>query len=510
MSTFAAEIAGGVAQRHGCAWFIADAQGRRDPNTAGGWWAVGGGPAQRFASWRELPERVVWWTNLTRPEAWALGRWSQFKEGSLFGPDWPSLMTESGHGAADEAIAAAVSSWSETFARCAEWLADWARQHDPSKPWEWGEGTVADALAPRLGWNATEAEEPGPVLQTAYVETIEQEVPSNFLVGKRRVVLAFPRVAHAQAIWKTRFPQGAWREIKDWPRPQEERLAWLRAQQVPLLVRVVSLAWRPGQEADGMLWLGLRGRRFPASEADPLWLTGEEAVVLGTFADLVIDDGYQAPGWQTLAAPEGWPMGSSDPMVGLSWSQALLATAAWRSAASPTRDPSRRRRSWTTSRAIWWHAADRARCFRAAWALQKKGWTVVSYGLGQVVLLIDPADAAAPLAEAIADQGLLMPALVAKLAPLRPEASHDQVHQVDRWLKQASGVVALLDVDRLVAPWSGTAAEVRGVLEPAAQRLLAVSPVPNPEWAAWWRTSLNQQARKSVDRLKTKTQSSSR
>ena len=90
------EFNGGYAQRHGCAWFEADAQGRRDPDKVSGWWAVGGEDAQRFSSWRDLPADVVWWTNLSRAEAWALGRWSTFKEGSLFGPDWPALMTESG------------------------------------------------------------------------------------------------------------------------------------------------------------------------------------------------------------------------------------------------------------------------------------------------------------------------------------------------------------------------------------------------------------------------------
>lgn len=499
----ASGFSGGYARHHGCAWFEADAQGRREPDKARGWWSVGGEDAQRFESWRELPDRVIWWTNLSRPEAWSLGRWSTFKEGSLFGPDWPALMTESGHGASDEAVAGAVKAWSETFARCAEWLSDWASRHDPSRPWDWGEGTLADALAPRLGWVPTAPEEPQPILQAAYAEGVDQEVPSNLLVGRRRVVLAFPRVEHARRQWGTRFPAGAWREIAGWPHAREDRMAWLRAQDMPLLVRAHIRAWRPGQEQPGILWLGLRGRRFPAAEMEPLWLTGEEAILLGTFADLDIDEGFVAQGWERLAVPPGWAMGSDDPLVALSWSQALLADSAWRAAASPTRDPQRRRRAWFTGRSVWWRAADRARCFQAAWGLHQQGWAVLSFGQGQVTLLIDPDEDVARLADAIARAGLLMPSLVARMAPVTADADHQNLTQVDRWLKQAGGgALPLLDVDRLVAPWVGTAAAVRSVLEPAAQRLMAVSPVPNAPWAAWWRSALQQQARRSVDRLK--------
>ena len=505
-SMLQAEMAGGFAQRHGCAWFAPDVSGRRDPTTASGWWAVSGGEAQRFVSWRDLPERTVWWTNLSRAEVWTLGRWATFKEGSLFGPDWPGLMTESGHGASDEAISAAVSAWSETFARCAEWLSDWARSHTPDQPWDWGDGCLADALAPRLGWTADTPEEPQPILHAAYAESVDQEMPAALLQGRRKVVLAFPRLEHARRLWTERHPVGGWKEIKEWPRSPDERLAWVRGQERPVLARLASYAWRPGQETAGLLWLGLRGRRFPAAEFEPLWLTGEEASLLGTFAEMTLDEGFMGEGWGHTDRPPGWSMDSDDPLVGLSWSQALLSAAAWRAAASPTRDPRRRRRSWVTARAVWWRAADRLRCHRAAAHLQQKGWAVLSYGQGQVVLLVDPSDKAPDLAEAIAQAGLLMPALVARLAPLDARASHESPSHVDRWLKQIGGALPLLDIDRLVAPWAGNSPQVRAVLEPAAQRLMALGSFPSAEWGAWWKDALKQQARRSVDRLRLKGQ----
>lgn len=498
------------AAQHGCAWFEPDKDGRRDPNTCQGWWAVGGGKAQRFTHWRELPKNILWWTNLTQEEAWALGRWSSFKSGALFGPDWPALMTESGHGATDEAIANAVQAWSETFARCAEWLAEWAYVHTNDKPWTWGEGDLADALAPRLGWFTTTPEEPQVIFQAAYSEDVLQEVPSQLLKGRRKVVLAFPRVANVKRLWSARFPVGPWKEITQWPKGQEERLAWLRAENRPALVRISEVTWRPGQAMEGSLWLGMRGRRFAAAVLEPIWMTAEEAILLGAYAVLDLDEGYVGQGWKTEELPADWAMSSDDPLVALSWSQALLSAAAWKAAASPTREPNKRKKSAVTTRALWWRAADRARCFHAARALQQGGWTVFSYGEGQVTLLVDPTEPVEPLADAIARAGLLMPALLARLAPMGPSVSHDDWVQVDRWLKRSGGVDRLMDVDRLVSPWAGSAAEVRAVLSPAAQRLMGLLPaVPNASWDPWWKGVLNQQARRSVDRLKARSQRSS-
>lgn len=490
------------AAQHGCAWFEPDKDGRRDPNTCSGWWAVGGGKAQRFSHWKELPKGIVWWTNLSREEAWALGRWSTFKSGALFGPDWPALMTESGHGATDEAIANAVQAWSETFARSAQWLAEWAYVHTNDKPWAWGEGDLADALAPRLGWVSGAAEEPQVIFQAAYSEDVLQEVPSHLLKGRRKVVLAFPRVANAKRMWSARFPTGPWKEVTQWPRGQEERLAWVRAEKRPLLVRVSEVTWRIGHEMEGALWLGMRGRRFAAAVLEPVWMTAEEAILLGAYAVLDIDEGFVGQDWKTEDLPPGWAMSSEDPLVSLSWSQALLSAAAWKAAASPTRDPGKRKKSAVTARALWWRAADRAHCFKAARALQQGGWTVFSYGEGQVTLLVDPTEPVEPLADAIGRSGLLMPALLAKLAPLSAGASHEDWVQVDRWLKRSGGVDRLVDLDRLVAPWAGEASELRALLAPAAQRLQGLSPtVPNAAWGTWWNNVLNQQARRSVTRL---------
>ena len=95
-----------------------------------------------------------------------------------------------------------------------------------------------------------------------------------------------------------------------------------------------------------------------------------------------------------------------------------------------------------------------------------------------------------------------MPAMLAKIAPLPATADHGEVAHLDRWLKQQGGVASLIDVDRLVAPWPGPAAQVKAVLEPAVKRLDQLASPPNEAWGVWWKNALRQQARKSVDRIK--------
>lgn len=488
---------------HGCAWFEPDpTTQRRDPNKAGGWWSVGGQPAQRFENYKQLPEKVVWWTNLSKAEVWALGRWQWFKEGSLFGPDWPALMTESGYKATEESIALAVAAWSETFARCAQWMSLWSAKHQPDVPWEWGEGNLPDLLAVRWQWSAQKMEEPQPVLAAAYQEVIDQEMPMNFLADKRKVVLAFPRLFYAQQFWDQRFGKGPWTWLgpQDWPRSTEDKIAWIRAQKNPLLVRISQVAWLPGQHIPGQLWLGLRGRRFAAAEMDPMWMTGEEASTLATFASLVVDEGLIGEGWDTLRAPKGWSFDLQDPLLPWSWSHALLSTAAWKAAGTPTRDPKRRTKSWVTPRSIWYRAFDRDRCFQAARHLHEKGWPIFSYGNGQVTLIVDPHENPTKLIQDIQEAGLLMPAMLAKLKPLEASAEKS-VLEVDHWLKQELGFQAILDIDRLVSPWKGPG--LKSLLKEAALELQHLK-APNPEWQRWWLEKLSEQGRLAVNRLNKK------
>lgn len=496
------ECAGNYFAKHGCAWFdVAVDSIKRDPNVCGGWYSVGGEKAQRFSSWKTLPKEIIWWTNLSKAESWSLGRWSTFKDGALFGPDWPAIMTESSKSFGSDALALGLPMWSEIFSRCAEWLASWAAAHDAENPWDWGEGSLADALAPRLGLVPKKQENIQPVLQNAYCEIIEQEIPTKILVGRRKVMLAYPRAEHSKKLWSVPHPKGDWHEYKDWSDDFQDRVNWLKEQRLPVLVRVDSIFWKEGHEANGRLWLGLRGRRFPAAQFEPVWMTGEEAKILNSYALLELGCAYLAEGWQTSSIPEGWSLGSSDSLVNLSWSQSLLSSSLWMAAASPTRDPKNRRKASFSSRAVWWRASDRIRCFLGASKLQERGFTVFSYGQGQIAILFNPDGKPEELAEAIQDAGLLMPELLARVESVGFTDFNNIVH-VNRWLKKVGGSSTLIDIDRLVAPWAGK--DVKLVLSAAAKRLISIESFPSPEWKEWWKDSLKKQARISVDKLSEK------
>lgn len=486
--------------QHGCVWFEEDAHGFLDPNANGGWYSISGKEPVRFKSWRDLPDGIVWWSNLTKHQAWALGKMHRFKDGSFFGPEWNALIIENNRFGNKENIQQAVQIWSETFARCAEWLSAWSARHTPELPWEWGDGSVSDVLAQRLGWSDSRLEEPQPILQAAYVEKIEHHIPSKFSDGKRKLLLAFPRVDHAKRMWTNRYPEGNWVEVSEWPKDKKERVEWIKSNHYPLLVRIVNIEWREENQAEGMLWLGMRGRRFQAAEFEPVWVTGEEAKVLNTFAYIEADVAYQAPGWATLEKVPDWAIDSEDPLVGLSISQSLLATSLFDAASMPARDPKKRKKSYYSSRSIWWRANDRMRCFRAALEFHKKGWHVLDFGCGQVTILFDPNEKVDNLVETIDANNLLMPALLAHRVPLKMDADHTNLVHVNRWIKEVGGNYPLVDVDRLVAPWSGNSVKVQGVLESAAKKLSALSP-PNKEWQKWWYNALTKQARSSVDRI---------
>ena len=144
------------ASRHGCAWFEPSATGVRDMASCAGWASVAGLPATRFDSWRDLSADVIWWTNLTRMEAWSIADWQRVRPSDLFGLDWSGWMAERATPAELAQAPSITAGISETFARTGSVLARWATDNSLA-PWEWEEGTVPELMASRLGWSARRA-----------------------------------------------------------------------------------------------------------------------------------------------------------------------------------------------------------------------------------------------------------------------------------------------------------------------------------------------------------------
>lgn len=492
-------------KRHGCAWFVFGGDRVRDPNKAGGWASIGGQPAFQFKNWKDLPEEVVWWTNLSRPEAWAIGKWSKFKDNSIFGFDWNGWVSEQVVLSPDD-LPLLVAGISETFARTGYALSQWCQARGDEAPWSWGDGSLADALSDRMEWAPVNEPKPQPVLSSAYREMVEQLVPSQELNGKRKLIVSLPRQQHAQGMWLTRVPKpGAWRllDAGSFPGAPDHAARWMADQSAPLLVKISEPFWRPGEEVRGAFWMGNRGRRFAGAEFEPFWLTGEEAMDLARFAEFQLLSVYIGDGWQPPMSNDEFGLSDKDdPLAYLANSWQLRAGAAWRALASPTRDPEHRNKAFVSERCLWMRSLDRRVCFEASFGLEEAGFRVIGHGDGQATLLLDPKGDPIEWARALRAAGWCLPMGLARALPMSGKESFDDFAALDHWVKRSGGMASRWNVDRLVAPWASASGSVRAVMQKAAQDLLQLDTSDVPGWKKPWTEKLQIQARRSVNRLK--------
>lgn len=491
------------ARQHGCAWF--DMEPGADLDKAGIWVSRGGEPHVRVHGVGALDPQVIWWSNLTLPQAWMVGRLDQVKDAKFLGPAWNDLLDEQGQ----RADGAVIELWSETFARLSEWLSEFTRVTQPDQPWAWGDGRLCDVLADRWGWGTAmdQAPRPQPVLAAAYVSEVEHAPlgGNQQWAGRRRIALSLPRPQHAQKIWTTRVPAGSWSLVEDgiWPKLPEERLRWLKTQRQPMLVRVDRIEWSHGQEELGRTWLGLRGRRFSAAIPEPIWMTGDEALDLVQLARFDIESAYLGERWDYGDVPDWWqgelndsPLGQHALMFG------ILSHTMWQAGASPTRDPIRRSQAATTPAAVWRRAADRRMCFESARRLIGQGIPIMSHGEGRVVIAADPTLPIPDMARQIKAAGLILPRSLAAQLPLPTDADPQNPVEVAHWMQRVGDPSVMWDLDRIVAPWLGPAQEVTQLLDGAARRLAKLDTTAVPAWGAWWRQALPAQLKRAADRLR--------
>lgn len=493
------------AQAHGCAWV--EFTQPDDPASTRVLASVAGQPAVAIDGTAGLDRRVLWWTNLTQAQAWMLGRWQNIKPADLLCVPLPVLLSDHGQ----DHDAASVALWSETLARMGGWLSEESAGAG-APPWDWGDGSLSDALAHRWGWAGEPAsarrEDPmQPILAAAWAATIRQPPPRH-PEAYRRVSFGLPRVSHVNALWRERVPQGDFAPVPPalFPKDLDQRMAWVTEQRRPTLVRIVAVHWKPGQEATGRVWMGLRDRKFPSAEPDPVWVTGEEAASLARFARLELDMPHQAGFWTHMAPPVAWlDEALKAPLGQYSLTLGLLGFSAWRAAAGPSRQPKSRARQAVTAQSIWQRAADRRECFEAALPLLRRGVQVVEYGHGRVDVALPeslPEGEVLDLARAFKEAGFILPRLMAARLPLDSSAEYDNPVDVAHWVLRAGAAQAAWDIDRLVATWLGPAAEVKAVLHAALTGLMAMDTAEVPHWKAWWTESLRAQLQLTTERLR--------
>lgn len=495
-------------RKHGCAWFMWEGDsGVRQPEKTGGWASIGGEPAFQFHRPQDLPKDVIWWTNLSKPEAWSLGRWSHIKHAGFLGPHWLALMSEWGFPTELEQLKASCAAWSEVLARLGNWLTRWsaamtetASGNEPHPSWSWGDGEFHEALADKLGWNMPRNES-HPVLEVAFCDHVETELPASVFANKRKITMTLPRAAHARRILATRYPVGEFKEIPlaEWSTDSQRRWEWLAKQTLPVLVRFDDLLWRPGFEEQAALWWGLRGRRFAGAAMESVWLTGEEALEMQPYTDTVPSVALRAQGWTRLNDVPHWPDFNMGILYENSIVTGLLHEGLWRAAATPARTPTKRIKSGVSARAVWWRSADRRACFEAALQFQTKGFTVVSYGEGGVTVLFDPKTVLmADWVDAIDGSGVRVPKM---LADQLRSPSQLSAQSIDVWLKSSQDIGAWLLLDRLLWPWVGHQKQVlKNVLESALRALAAIPPPAEggKQWSREWKDELMKCSRQAV------------
>lgn len=491
------------ARKHGCAWFVWE-DDEHDPNKTGGWASIGGEVAFQFTRVKDLPKDVVWWTNLTKPQAWTLGRWAHFKHGGFLGPEWLTLMSEWGFPHDLEQFKKSCSLWSETLARLSEWLSRFAtrsgQDNAPLPHWAWGDGDFCEALAERLSWQQPVSSH-HVALSQAYLEQVPQEWPHNALNGKRKLALVLPRRPHAKKVYNARFPKGPFEEVlpAELPQDKDKRWMWVAKATRPLLVRIDEISFKPNQEKTGSLWWGRRGQRFSGSMMEPVWLTGEEALEMCQWIDAYPEAILQGQSWDSMPEVPLWVSMEEDALWDNSIVTGLLSEILWRAAATPVRTATKRIKSGVSPQMIWLRATDKKECFRLAHALQDKGLIVLSYGEGVVNVAFDPKVTLVSDWEDILDKTLIRAPLT--IAPSLSVPDGFSSKSVDRWLKKQGSLEEFVMLDRLLVPWLGPQKSLlKGVLE-QAMRALANLKAPSTEFATTWKKELKSKTKQAVSAL---------
>ena len=511
--------------RHGCAWFIwpLDAPDR-DPHNAGGWMSIEGRPATWFNAPKDLPQDVVWWTNLEPASAWSLGRSTHIKPDGFLGLDWFALLSRWGRPIGPEAIKSAVSLWSELFTRLSYqldlWCAELAKPENPlenpnnlpSPDWSWGEGDFQEALGRRLGIpfsggpNGVNSKSP-PGFDNAWCVQVYADWPANRIEGKRKLSLMLNPIKHAELIRNTRVPFGSWRELSpgQWPLQDERKWEWLENnQEQPLLLRFDNQPQaQPAQDEFLRVSWGRRGRRFPGAPFETVWMTGEEALALRPYLVTAPTSVWIAEGWEAGPSPPWRVADSEDPLEGCSMLCSLKEGAFWRSWATPLRND-KRLRPTPSALAVWWRMADRMNCLKAAIVCQEEGLDVISYGNGQVIVAFDEDRQLIDWEKPIRKSGLMVPRDLSEIARL-PDKIEMNAEVIEKWLLTSKQPLeAWFCLDRMMAPWLiDDRNELKIIMSSSLQALSQIPPpngAPNT-WSSDWRALLLNRSRTELAKL---------
>ena len=462
-------------EKGGCAWFDRSAEAGSDPAAGSGWQARGGTPAERFVGAEALPDGAWWWTNLTREEVWAAGRWRSWWPASIWGVEPSVLAAEAGWPLDATRAPDAAMLGSEVMTRMLSLLAIKDRLAQPQ-----------DALARACPILTNATDSAGVASLWDAQDEGWTDIPrppwraSRTPQALRR--LSAPRRAWWRSIATQRLPMGPWEELTPADASRLSSPDGLEAFPAPLLVRITPPT---GGRAD--LWWGRRGQRFSGIVRTPRWVTAEEAAEwMRHDAVLPIEAAYAASGW---ADPPPWsvlaPWDCGDPLADGSLALGLMAQVWGLAHTGQSRNPETRHANPVHAALWWWAAADRRRLRTLAASLQDAGVTVAGYGRAQIAIEMSaPADS---VSGGLRAAGWPIPLDL----PSPPGSVVPWEERIWREL----GCNGWMAVDRITVTWLGPVAEVRRVLRESVGVLQRLKSIEG------WEQHLRNQTQITVDRL---------
>lgn len=448
----------------GCAWFIWQEDViDRHPQNASGWYSVEGAQAAWFNSFEDLPPNVVWWTNLSKTEAWSTNKANILKYDGFLGTDWLSLLSRWGKPSGVEDLKKSIAIYSELFTRVNTKLNNIFSKSDALSPeWSWLNGEDLMELLgmqfnfERINFSESINSETPPYPDKAFLKEIDANINEFLLKDKRKITLPIYPIEHFKFITNTKIPHGKWSEIPKEHYPKNDDSRWQYIQDnihKPMIVAFLNEpVARIGQErALKALW-GTRGKTFAGDIYKKVWLTAEEAIEFMECSKTAPTEVWIAEGWQDIPNNIKNIIQLEDVIDNSLLTNEIILTALWKTLAYPFRGKTRRKNA-PNSMNVWLSSRDRLHCIKKIKKILKYNIDITSYGNGRLQFAFNNNDLSIGDWQSILkDAETVTPLEMSKVCniPINPIDSEKSLNE---WLiLREQPVEAWIMLDRLITP----------------------------------------------------------
>ncbi len=356
-----------------------------------GFAAVAGGRVHRISGPNELSTDVIWWSNLSfndfykKTDAWRnpLLRHDKYLVAS------PSdVLKEWGLDPKEADATQAIPILSEFFSRIMRMSFRLIRDVDPKARME--EVFVGRFLREDFRCILPEAEFPkseaAEIIKSGHAYQEFTTTGASPIRGAKWIMLRKPRLSYAQEMFHTPVPKGPFefygrKEIRSVAR---DKLKWVVENENPCISEVAI------RKIDGDIApiFGFGNATEKEKRIARSWVAHPELVVMEHFADIDVRSIWMGSEYDLIGPnlPEPVKEFLGSKFTEISWSAGVVAETLWRACAlgeekSAMLDDTRAHTSW---QGAWLKGADKTNMFLTSMQLTKKGYAVVSYGLGWV------------------------------------------------------------------------------------------------------------------------------